>query len=48
MMMLAISTMSESGQPVGDQSRTTPWRMVSDSVPAAVVVVSTGRRLAGM
>ncbi len=45
--MLAKSTMSESGHPVGDQSSTTPCRMVSDSAPAAVVVVSTGRRLAG-
>ena len=45
--MLANSTMSDSGQPVGDQSSTTPCRMVSDSAPAAVVVVSTGSRFAG-
>ncbi len=47
-MMLAKSTMSESGQPVGDQSSTTPCRMVSDSRPEAVMVVITGRTLAGM
>ncbi len=31
--MLANSTMSDSGQPVGDQSSTTPCRMVSESAP---------------
>ena len=46
--MLAKSTISDSGHPVGDHSSTTPCRMVSDSVPAAVVVVNTGRTLAGM
>ncbi len=46
-MMLANRTMSESGQPVGDQSSTTPCMMVSDSLPPAVLVVSTGRRFAG-
>ena len=47
-MMLAKSTMSDSGQPVGDQSSTTPCMMVSDSLPVAVMVVITGRTLAGM
>jgi hypothetical protein len=46
-MMLAISTISESGHPVGDQRSTTPCRMVSESRPEAVTVVRTGRRLAG-
>ena len=46
--MLANSTMSESGQPVGDQRSTTPCMMVSESAPAAVIVVSTGSRFAGM
>ena len=46
--MLATSTISDSGHPVGDHSSTTPCRMVSDSVPVAVVVVSTGSTLAGM
>ena len=46
--MLAMSTMSESGHPVGDHSSTTPCMMVSESAPAAVVVVNTGSRLAGM
>ena len=45
--MLATSTISESGHPVGDQSRTTPSMIVSESRPEAVTVVSTGRRLAG-
>ena len=45
--MLAISTRIDSGQPVGDQSRTTPCMMVSVSVPAGVVVASTGNRFAG-
>jgi hypothetical protein len=47
MMMLANSTISDSGHPVGDHNSTTPWRMVSESGPAAVVVVSTGKRFAG-
>ncbi len=47
-MMLANSTMSESGHPVGDHSSTTPCMMVSDSLPPAVLVVSTGSRLAGI
>ena len=46
--MLAMSTISDSGHPVGDHSKTTPCMMVSDSAPAAVVVVKTGRTLAGM
>ena len=46
--MLAISTISDSGYPVGDHSSTTPCRIVSDSAPAAVVVVSTGKTFAGM
>ena len=47
-MMLAKSTISDSGQPVGDHSSTTPCRIVSESLPVAVVVVKTGRTLAGM
>jgi hypothetical protein len=46
--MLATNTMSESGHPVGDQSSTTPCRIVSEVTPAAVVVVSTGKTFAGM
>ena len=46
-MMLAKSTISESGQPVGDQRRITPSMMVSGALPAAVVVTMTGRRFAG-
>jgi hypothetical protein len=47
-MMLAKSTIRDSGHPVGDHSKTTPWRIVSDSAPAAVVVVKTGSTFAGM
>jgi hypothetical protein len=36
------------GHPVGDQSSTTPCMIVSESLPVAVVVVSTGSRFAGM
>ncbi len=47
-MTLANSTMSESGQPVGDHNSTTPCMMVSESLPLAVMVCITGSRLAGM
>ena len=47
-MMLANSTISDSGQPVGDHRSTTPCMMVSDSLPPEVMVFITGSRLAGM
>ena len=46
--MLAMSTISDSGQPVGDHRSTTPCMIVSTRLPVAVVVVMTGSRLAGM
>jgi hypothetical protein len=39
--------MIDIGHPVGDQSSTTPCKIVSVSVPAAVVVFNTGRTFAG-